>query len=118
MIKRTTFLDMIAIFSLIIGTFSYIKISHPTYRLIGLMFAIVLSGLYVKLYIQESSMEQGKTQIEKMLNPIKSRLDKIEGWKEAVNYFLPNRKGVIDPITFFIIVIIIILIILYMQGRL
>jgi|SRR3989344_4751904 len=118
MMKRSTFLDMIAISSLIIGIFSYLKISHPTYRLIGLIFAIILLGLYVRLYIEESLKEQSKTQIEKMLKPIESKLDKLEGWKEAINYFLPNKKGVIDPITFFVILIIIILIILYLQGKL
>ena len=84
----------------------------------GLILSILLVGSYVRLYIQESSREQSKTQVEKMLKPIESKLDKIEGWKEAVNHFLPNKKGIIDPITFIVIAIIIILIILYLQGKL
>jgi len=49
-----------------------------------------------------------------MLNPIKSKLDKIEGWKEAIEHFLPNKKGQMHPIT----LIIIIITILYLQGKL
>lgn len=119
--KKSIFLDIIAIFSLIVFLFSYLNPSsylNPIYRLGGLIVSIILIGTYVKLYIQESSREQSKTQIEKMLKPIKSRLDKIEGWKEAINHFLPNKKGVIDPITLIIILVIIILVVLYLQGKL
>lgn len=119
MIKKSTFSEIIIIFSLIIGILSYVKTSlNPIYRLGGLILSITLISLYIILYIQESIRKQTEIQIKKMLYPIKSKLDKIEGWKEAIDHFLPNKKGQMHPVTLLIIIIIIIITILYLQGKL
>jgi len=65
-------------------------------------------------------IEQNKKGIQQNRNDMikmNQQIERIKGWMEGVQHFLPfkQKKGVLDPITLIVIIIIIIIIIILLQ---
>ncbi|MBI2499019.1 hypothetical protein HYV88_02145 [Candidatus Woesearchaeota archaeon] len=118
--KRETLSDAVGIMGVVIAIFSFInQDALPSiYRTGGFIISGILISFYIKYYIEDLFEEELNKQVENKMKSFKSRIDRMEGWKEAAEHFFPRgRGGRLDPITLLLILFIIIIIILYLRGK-
>ncbi len=114
-------MDLIGLLSLFLIPAGFIEGLHPYVRYPSFIIGIVIITLYLKnnydSKIQNLRKEISllKQENRKMMENLKEKTSKLEGWKEAVEHFWMNKKAQIDPYILIIIIIIIVALVVLVQ---